>query len=327
VTESAEYDVAISFLSSDEGLALNLSEQLKENLSVFVYSERQKKIVGTDGLETFRQVFLSKSRIVVVLYRQGYGTTKWTTVEQDAIKERAFDTGWDFLLFVTLDQSPVPPWVPKTNLRLDYTKYGDQLVGAIKLRVQDAGGHLKVETALDKAQRIRATEEAKAEREMKMTHEAVAATMREWVLLCQQLSEKAEAIAKTIRLDYGKGDCLFNLHTDAGSISLARSVAYSCDFKIRLNTFIGRIQLPTDQGPRFYLDGGPQKVSEYTFLVDYNAARGWCWRLDGTKERLLTTDALSEFLMQTLLQLHQDVESGKVQRRTPARETRGRPWS
>src|ERR1700686_4479515 len=112
------YDVAISFLSQDEPLALKLYEQLSENLSVFVYSKRQEQVAGTDGLETFRQVFISQSRLVVVLYRNGWGQTPWTGVEELAIKDRMFRGGWKSLLLVTLDsQSTYPIWIPEHEVR------------------------------------------------------------------------------------------------------------------------------------------------------------------------------------------------------------------
>src|SRR5271155_3703298 len=89
--KEARYEVAISFLSQDEPLALKLHEQLSESLPVFVYSKKQEELAGTDGLESFRHAFLSQSRLVVVLYRHGWGKTKWTAVEELAIKDRIFD--------------------------------------------------------------------------------------------------------------------------------------------------------------------------------------------------------------------------------------------
>src|SRR5208282_6190202 len=113
--KSLLYDVAISFLSRDEPLAVKLHDQLSENLSVFVYSKRQEEVAGTDGLESFRQAFLSQSRLVVVLYRNGWGQTRWTEVEELAIKERAFKGGWKSLLFVTLQsEDALPAWLPET---------------------------------------------------------------------------------------------------------------------------------------------------------------------------------------------------------------------
>src|SRR3977135_1846030 len=99
------YDVAVSFLSADEALAVKLDQDLSETLSVFVYSKRQEELAGTDGLESFRQTFLSQSRLIVVLYRDGWGKTRWTSVEELAIKERVFNGHWKSLLFVMLDET------------------------------------------------------------------------------------------------------------------------------------------------------------------------------------------------------------------------------
>ena len=170
------YDVAISFLSGDEPLALKLYEKLSEGLSVFLYSKKQEQLAGTDGLESFRQAFFSKSLLIVVLYRDGWGQTRWTAVEELAIKERMFNGGWHSLLFVMLDQqSKYPAWLPETHIRLDYTRFADNLVGASTLRVIELGGKLKIETALEKARRMEAVAKAQAERIQKLTYEAGAA--------------------------------------------------------------------------------------------------------------------------------------------------------
>jgi hypothetical protein len=325
-----QYDVAFSFLREDELLARSLYAQLSETLSVFIYSEKQMALAGTDGLESFRQTFLSQSRIVVVLYRQGWGQTKWTGVEQAAIKERAFDDGgWDFLLFVTLDESPLPLWVPKTHIRLDYSKFGDQLVGAVKLRVQEAGGHLKAETAVEKALRIRTSEQANLERQHKLSSESSAAFPKEWNRLREQVEDLADEIAKSVDLEFAHRDEIFNARTREASLSFVRSEPYpsSREFFVKAATYIGRLGLPGQEGQLFYLDGGPQKISELVFHFDYNAGYGWCWRSDERKERLLTTDAFADFLMQMLLQAHQDVESGKLQRRPVSRTRAASEWS
>jgi len=146
------YDVAISFLSQDEPLAGSLHEKLSENFNVFVYSKKQEQLAGTDGLESFRQAFLSQSRLVVVLYRDGWGKTKWTAIEELAIKDRVFEGQWDSLLFVTMDGG-YPVWFPKAHVRLDYRTFAKDLIGAIKFRLQELGGELKTETAAGKAHR------------------------------------------------------------------------------------------------------------------------------------------------------------------------------
>ena len=95
-----KYDVAISFVKEDEALAEQLNNKLKETLTTFLYSERQKEIAGRDGEKAFNEVFFQQSRIVVVLYRDSWGKTPWTRMEETAIRNRAFDDGYDFTTFI-----------------------------------------------------------------------------------------------------------------------------------------------------------------------------------------------------------------------------------
>jgi hypothetical protein len=112
-----EYDLAISFVAKDESLATDLADQFEERLRIFLYSRKQDKLGGTDGEQTFNEVFAKQSRLVVVLYREGWGKTPWTRIEVTAIRNRAFDEGYDFVLFIPLDGKPsVPKWLPRTQL-------------------------------------------------------------------------------------------------------------------------------------------------------------------------------------------------------------------
>ena len=63
------YDVAVSFLASDEPSARALDQGL-EGLKVFFYPRHQEETAGTDGLESMRKPFLD-CRVMVVLYREG----------------------------------------------------------------------------------------------------------------------------------------------------------------------------------------------------------------------------------------------------------------
>lgn len=88
--EPTKYDVAVSFLSRDEPIAAALYERLGEGLRVFFYPRSQEELAGTDGLESMRRPFTDESRMVVVLYREPWGKTEWTRVEETATKERRF---------------------------------------------------------------------------------------------------------------------------------------------------------------------------------------------------------------------------------------------
>jgi len=168
LTNDYKYDLAISFLQEDEPLALEIADRIGERLSVdvFVYSKRQDDLVGRDGLEAFSGVFGRQSRIVAVLHREGWGGTPWTRVEETAIKNRAFEDGFDFLLLIRLDRSERPKWVPITQLYLGFEKYGvDGTASALEALVQRAGGAVRAESAVDYAGRVARARNFEAERD------------------------------------------------------------------------------------------------------------------------------------------------------------------
>src|SRR5712675_1583061 len=108
-----KYDVAISFLSADGPIAAALFSALSDGLQVFFYPGSQENLAGKDGLEAMRTPFLDESRVSAVLYREGWGKTPWTRVEQTAIQEGCLKHGWHRLFFIMLDATSVPPkWVP-----------------------------------------------------------------------------------------------------------------------------------------------------------------------------------------------------------------------
>ena len=133
-TEDPKYDVAISFLSKDEAIASAINQKLSAGLEVFFFPRKQEELAGTEGLESMREPFVKDSRVSVVLFREPWGKTPWTRVEETAIKDACFERGWQHLFFVVLDrESALPRWLPQTHVRFNYQDYGlEQAVGAIK---------------------------------------------------------------------------------------------------------------------------------------------------------------------------------------------------
>lgn len=144
-----KYEVAFSFLAIDEPLARRMNDGLADRMTTFLYSERQKELAGKDGEEAFKSVFRSESRTVVVLFREGWGETPWTRMEQEAIRERAYYHGYDFVLFIKLEaDSALPSWMPKTRLYLGLRAYGEKAaLAVIEQRVTEAGGQVEPDTA------------------------------------------------------------------------------------------------------------------------------------------------------------------------------------
>lgn len=151
-----KYDVAFSFLAEDEGLATEINDILEGRLSTFIYARRQGEIAGTNGEITFNRVFGSEARIVFVLYRKGWGETPWTRIEETAIRNRAFEEGYDFVMFAPLEKSPaVPQWLPKTQIWIGLDRWGVKGAAiAIESRVQEAGGSPREEILEVRAARL-----------------------------------------------------------------------------------------------------------------------------------------------------------------------------
>lgn len=154
-----KYDVAFSFVAEDEPLATQLADQFEGRLEVFLYSRRQEQLAGTDGEKTFNEVFSKQARLVVVLYRDGWGQTPWTRIEETAIRNRAFDAGCDFVIFIPLDEKPaVPKWLPRTQLWVGLSRWGvSGAASVIDARFQELGGEPTQETLDHRAARVERT--------------------------------------------------------------------------------------------------------------------------------------------------------------------------
>jgi hypothetical protein len=171
-----EFDVAFSFHSKDEALAMQLNDALQDRFRTFIYSEHQKSLAGRDGEIAFGEVFAKKARVVVVLYRDEWGQTPFTRIEETAIRGRAFNEGYDFTLFVPTDGGRrTPQWLPKTRLYMSLDRGG--IVGTaavIESKVQEAGGSPAPESAADRASRLkRHLEFQKTKKMFRSTAEAV----------------------------------------------------------------------------------------------------------------------------------------------------------
>jgi hypothetical protein len=160
-----EYDVAFSFLASDEAIAIELNDLISERLRTFLYSERQLELAGTDGVETFTRVFREQARSVVVLYREGWGETPWTRVEATAIRDRAHHEGFDFALFVSLDGTK-PIWLPQNRLWIGLERWGPKAAAAvIERRASELGSGVRQESLVDRSKRLQRSLQAKSRRD------------------------------------------------------------------------------------------------------------------------------------------------------------------
>ncbi len=200
--KSYEYDIAFSLLARDESVATELNDALSESYKTFIYPERQRELAGTDGEKTFSELFQRKARLVVVLFRNEWGTTPWTRIEQTAIRNRAFDQAYeDFAFFIAMDASIVrPDWVPRRILWFGLEQFKiDRAIGAIDARLQEVGGEpTAAPTLIDHARKFtqRKTFDDARDR-FRGSFEGVSAARIAFTKVCDQLLAKMEDLRAT----------------------------------------------------------------------------------------------------------------------------------
>jgi hypothetical protein len=199
-----KFDVAFSFLAADQARAVAISARLTGRLRTFVYSEQQKELAGADGVDAFTRVFRTEARTVVVLHRTRWGQTKWTRVEENAIKSRGFEStdGFDFLIMAPLDSSNVlPAWYPITRLYLDLGQYGVEGAAAvIEDRVRRAGGLPHELTPEDAVAQLNSERTIEGKRQALLAEHGVVWAHEEANRIVARLEEVAASSSGTLTL-------------------------------------------------------------------------------------------------------------------------------
>ena len=315
-----KYDIAISFLQKDEPVALDLHERLSPNFDVFVYSKKQEDLAGTDGTESFRKAFREDSRLVVVLYRDGWGETPWTRIEEGAISDRFLKEGWDWLLFIMCDsKSTPPPWLPETRIRLSLPDYGiEQAIGAIKARAQELGSRFHKEDAVERAKRLERQVAVRAERKRLLgSTEGVEAAQKEAREIHAAIARLADEIKKSssdLKLLVGSSPDSTVLTNGRVSVVIYFRLTYGSTLE---NSFLviremnGRVLLPQERGHYMVLTE-PEELFSHKFDPDITSSKGWCWCSQSDPKRYYTSGDMADYCIQTFLNLIDRADRGNI---------------
>jgi hypothetical protein len=317
-TEPA-YDVAISFLVADEKTASEIKSGLA-GLNVFFYPHNQEELVGTNGMDSMREPFLS-ARVNVILFRQRYGNTPWTGVELSAIQDSCLKSRYQSLVFAQLDKDDQkPPWLPDTHIRCvlgDFTL--DQLIGAIKLRVQERGGLVVKRSPLETAKRLRAEEllrqdEKKLFRDNPFIKDVAANAVED---LMKDLMTQAEQISKTglkCAFGYEPHHSGFRAVLRYGYVSLEVwwKQFYTNvieDVVLECTEYNGTVGLERE---RFFYRAEPQKLRQKSYHPALNMSRELRWVDKSKPNQLLSNDDVAQHVMEQFLSLVDRLNSGKI---------------
>ena len=314
-----DFDVAISFLNEDHGLATELRDKLGEQLDVFVYSRKQDEVAGTDGIESFRAVFRSRSKLVVVLYRARWGGTFWTRIEKEAIEDRYLNEGPKFLFLIMLDDSPPPVWVTDRLIRFSLKDFGvDGAVGAIKARARDQGSELRrpsIAYRAQKSQELAKFEQRRAEimRLPEGVH-AAAVEAKRLVALVRRHVEELQTAAPALGVEFGADSS----QVHEGGIVKTKQVAVAVSYLNRISNVLseatltirelqGNVLLPGESG--YYLRE-PKEVSKVRYTPELTQNLGWCWKDPAGKVH--SSEKLAEEAVHRFLALVDRMSQGKL---------------
>jgi hypothetical protein len=302
-TTEFNYDVAFSFLQKDEGLAMQLNDLLQDRVKTFIYSEQQKALAGTDGEEVFNRVFREESRLVVVLYRAGWGETKWTRVEQTAIRARGFDHGYGFAKFIPLDEPEnVPPWLPPTQIYIGLKRFGIEGAAAvIEERIRDLGGNVHQETVEEHAQRIGRQIAFDKRRAHFQREEGVHAAQAQLVELKRVLTARAESVKNSTAIPLqiaARQDGFWMIGLDCALGIAWRSQYGNTLENAHLLVFLYS-HLPA--GPGQFMFEKPTLLKSQQFEFDLLPSEVGGWIMQDGQPSNFSTDALAEYLIKFYL--------------------------
>lgn len=196
-----KYDVAISLLAEDLDYAKELEAEIRKVVrgEVFLYARRQEPLaIAGELLEEFTRVFRDQARVVLVLFRPRWGSTPYTSIEQEALRSRRTrTTSFRFALVVSADSSGPrsPDWYPASELVMDPENFSaDAVARVVAARVEDAGGKTGPESLEDRQLRLQQEQLRREELEQRLVHEGPKQIEAEARLLFGVLKQRAEEL-------------------------------------------------------------------------------------------------------------------------------------
>jgi len=111
MSKTFEYDIAISFATEDKGIAWQLYKALNKNrprLKCYFYEKEQEDQLGDHLLGIVSDVYGKKAKHAMVIISQHYADKKWTQHEWMIIDEQRSIRGYNYLIPISLDETPLP---------------------------------------------------------------------------------------------------------------------------------------------------------------------------------------------------------------------------
>jgi hypothetical protein len=300
-----QFDIAFSFTTDDEAVATQISDRLQDRYRTFLYSKAQEKLAGTDGEDTFSAIFKHQARSVAVLLRPEWGTTRWTRIEQMAIRNRAFDQGYDFATFiVTVPGTPIPDWLPRTRIWYDLQRFGlNGAASVLAARIQEHGGAAVEETLADRTARLeRARKFDQEKKAFAQSYDGVNASRAAHQRLIADIKASSDTLASVgCRIQ----DVRYDDTTMVVGSGVVLTVRYECKYPNSLDgaALEARFYDGVPRLPGLYVSEDPRTLVswKFTFQLLGPGRSGWV-RSDGKE---YPQEGLADPILKHFLELQQ----------------------
>lgn len=305
-----KWDVAISFLLQDIGVAEALYAELSKGLQVFFSPRRQEEIAGTDGMEIFRQTFLADSRLNLVIYRERWGSTPWTTVESNAIRDSCVQNQFRNIFVFNIENTRVfPNWLPHNHMRFDLAEYTlEQVVGAIKLRVAEQGGQYEPMTPLKQAQAMKAEEEYEWERSGIRSIQSLPRIKQELETLFGKIVAYCAEIEKCGALDMEyevneKQSCILRCNNVGMIVRFDQRYVNTLDESgLAVEQYRGLLRFNRDSVSQVHYFP-PKLIKKEEYEPDLSRSRQLGWKLTGKFTEFIPSGTLAQHCVMQFLDL------------------------
>jgi hypothetical protein len=320
---SSSYDVAISCLKSELPFAKELFSRLSKQLRVFLYSECQSELAGSDGVSTFTEIFKESSRLVVILHGEQWGKTKWTRVEETAIRDRFFDVGIDSIFLVRRDSSALPKWFPKAQIYADSVTSGiEEIADAIGKVAARVGCIQHPATPADlarEAQRVVALQKRREELLYSIDGYSGARSLVDRSF--RQVGEAFEGVKTNFSSDSLclSGDSRMVVLRLESSAPVSAVLRWRCGSAnsisgafLQLDLAQGVILTDSQRAGRIWIGNEPHILNSRTFEPYFETDGEWVWKQRGYEHRVLSSGELSTVFYEEFFALVARTSSGDL---------------
>lgn len=297
-----KYDIAFAFLEKDEPFVEQFNDLLKDRFKIFLKS---KKLELKDYLE--QEIFLldafkKQSRCVVLFFRNKWGATPYTLIEEKAIRTRISEEGTERLFIIALDNPPVvPKYLSKAKIYNELVISGIKgTVDFIEEQVKSLGGGITEE--LPSNAKIEIKEEPNFEVENSKFLESVsgleiaAIELKKLFNALESEKNKVTESDKNIFIDFQKDD--YNCYLKCGVFSI-RFYLKGDKTNLQLDSPLYFEYQKQDETSE---DQNILSVEEFHFEIKKIGVYGWIKGKDGesfVSSKQLAEDSIKLLLRQT----------------------------